>query len=184
MLALFDAHNPRFVRAYSALRTSLVFNRAAFKRRRWNEVPAWMAAKLAKAVKTLGPLGGSIPEDEGQNSVTNPTQFRLWPERTAAIKKYRPKPFVGRVIVFKRPTNLGGRYLDARLGWGEVVRGAIDVVQLGGSRHLDLFRAESDRLLVAQKLRNSIDEIVAFGHGENTLGGFSEHLREVPSEPG
>ena len=184
LLALFDSHNPRFVRAYSNLRTSLTFNRAAFMRRRWNEIPAWMAAKLAKAVKAMRPLGSSIPEDEGQSSITDPTRFRLWPARGRAIKKYRPKPFAGRVVVFKRPTNLGGRYLDARLGWGEVVRGEIDVVQLGVSKHLDLFKADSDRALVAQKLRNSIDEIVAFGHGENTLGGFSEHLREVPSQSG
>jgi amino acid adenylation domain-containing protein len=156
LLALFDAHNPHFVRAYSTLRTSLAFNRAAFRRKSWNEVPAWMATKLAKAVKTLGPQRDSVPDDEGQ--ITDPT--RRWPARSAAIKKYRPKPFAGRVLVFRRPTNLGGRYLDARMGWGEVVD-AIEVVPLNGSRHLDLFKAESDRVLVAQKLRNCIDEIVS-----------------------
>jgi len=167
LLALFDSHNPEFVRAYSAVRTSLAFNRAAFKRKSWNEVPGWVAEKIAKAaVKTLRSIPGSRPEDDGRNSVTDSkssTQFGLLPAHGAAIRKYRPKPFAGGMVVFRRPPRLGGRYLDETLGWRETVRGEIDVIELGPSRHLDLFKSDSDRNLVAQKLRKSIAEATANG---------------------
>jgi len=165
LLALFDSHNPEFVRAYSTVRTSLAFNRAAFSRKSWSQVPGWVAGKIAKAaVKTLRSFEVSLPAQEGRNPGADSrslTQFGLLPSHGAAIRRYRPKPFAGGVVVFKRPPRLGGRYLDASLGWGETVRGKIDVIQLGPSRHLDLFKSDSDRNLVAQKLRTSIAEVTA-----------------------
>jgi hypothetical protein len=75
------------------------------------------------------------------------------------VRKYRPKPYAGRLLLFKRHPELSGRYLDDLLGWGATVRGKIEVWQLETSDHLEIFKSESDRSRVAQKLRIIFDDV-------------------------
>ena len=163
LLTLFDTVNPYFMREYSALRRSLAYQTAALKQMRWSELPGWMAAKLTSLVAGRSGASESLPlGGESQNpteQVGSSAQFGLTTARITAARKYRPKPYTGRFLLFKRHRELGGRYLDARLGWGDAVRGKIEVCQLSTNDHLEIFKSEIDRTLVAQKLRSCFDEV-------------------------
>lgn len=161
LLTLFDAANPYFMRLYSPLRTSLAHNTAELKRLRWNEIPGWAAAKLAKLVAKASGTRSDPDEWDSAAEQAASAQFGLAPARTAEVKKYRPAPYTGRVLVFTSHRELGGRYLDERLGWGETVRGKIEAYQLDANKHLEIFKSDSDRALVAQMLRRNIDEVLA-----------------------
>ena len=165
LLTLFDTPNPYFMREYSALCMSVASNRAALKRLRWTEVPGWLAAKLnSLVVRKSSVRKGFRPDVKAKNSterVGSSSQFGLTTGRMIAARRYRPKPYAGRFLLFKPHHELGGRYRDARLGWGETVRGKIEVCQLGADEHLEIFKSELDRTLVAQKLRSAFDEVAA-----------------------
>jgi hypothetical protein len=78
---------------------------------------------------------------------------------------YRPAPYSGRVLLVKREGNLVGRYRDPNFGWGEVVRNEIEICRVNAIDHLEIFKPELDRVLVAQTLRKSIDKVVGESFG-------------------
>jgi thioesterase domain-containing protein len=51
---------------------------------------------------------------------------------------YRPKAYNGRVVLFRRSLRAIGKYLDWKLGWGGVITGELDVVEIEGG-HDDMF---------------------------------------------
>src|SRR5262249_8068599 len=53
-------------------------------------------------------------------------------------KRYRPRPYDGRVVLFRRSLRPISRYLDCKLGWGGVITGEFDVVEVRGD-HGDMF---------------------------------------------
>jgi hypothetical protein len=53
-------------------------------------------------------------------------------------RRYRPKPYNGRVILFRRSLRAISRYLDANLGWDSVITGEFDVIEIQGG-HEDMF---------------------------------------------
>jgi hypothetical protein len=54
----------------------------------------------------------------------------------------------------KRYQGLEGQYFDPQFGWGEVVKGGIDTCLVDAIEHLQIFKDEPDRELVAKKLRS------------------------------
>ena len=165
LLVIFDTVNPHYMRQYSAFHTRLAYHRAAVKGMRWSQVPHWTVAKVASllAKKTQGP-GHSIGAED-----PNPTsdqfefahRFGFSPVRIAASRKYRPTPYPGRVLLFKSHRYLSGRYSNPCLGWDRPVHGKIDVCQLSTNEHLEIFKSQSDRELVAEKLRQHFNEVAA-----------------------
>jgi hypothetical protein len=61
----------------------------------------------------------------------------------------------------KSHRQLGGRYRDTMLGWGDALSGEIEVCQISTSERLDLFKSERDGALVGMKLRHDFDEVAA-----------------------
>jgi thioesterase domain-containing protein len=198
LLALFDTINPYFMRAYSPLRRSLTFNRAKLKRLRWSEIPGWMTAKLAylAGTRTATSKAGTTGNN-GLASAIQPAgpQFRLAEERLAAARRYRPVRHDGRFILFKCHSDLGGRYADPELGWGEAVR-QVEVLQLGANKHIEIFKVVADRIIVAQALRHAFDEINATnakldrasdchsGWGGPSANGAHQHGRGCEDQDG
>jgi thioesterase domain-containing protein len=45
---------------------------------------------------------------------------------------YRPKPYHGRVLLFRRGFRAVSRHLDAKLGWSSVISGEFNVVEIQG----------------------------------------------------
>jgi len=81
--------------------------------------------------------------------------------RIEAARRYRPEPYPGRVLLFKRINDLSGRYRDPSFGWLGTVTGDFDLC-LVRSAHLDIFREEG-RNLIARKLAVRLTEAVADG---------------------
>ena len=163
LLVLFDTLNPHFMREYSHLRRSIAYHNAELKQMRWSDVPGWVAAKLFNRVTKKSPTKTAIPETPAPASTTDQYGFSSQhvEARIAAARLYRPRPYAGKLLVFTRHRELGGRYRDAWLGWNDTVHGEIEVCQLATREHLEIFKSDHDRTLVALKLRQAFDEVSA-----------------------
>lgn len=164
LLTLFDTRNPYFTQEYSAVRRTMAYKLAALNSLRWTEVPGRAAAALARLAATRFRAltnGSTDRHPDAKADLSIPPQYRIATARLAAVRNYRPMPYIGRLLLFTAFGRLGGRYRDARLGWGEVARGQFDVHYLAAHEHLEIFKADSDRTLIAGKLCNSIDEVIS-----------------------
>lgn len=149
LLVVVDVPNPYFMKEYSRFHRSLAYHRAALAEMRWHEIPRWAIGKCAAlAARKLHPLRSS----DGSGEIF---ELGAFPPRVEAARKYRPARYDGALLLFKSRQRLRGRYLNPQLGWGEVVRGKIEAVQLSAIDHIEIFKSELDRALVAQKLRES-----------------------------
>jgi thioesterase domain-containing protein len=86
--------------------------------------------------------------------------YRGFAPHVAAITKYRPTQYCGRVLLVLRRQGITRKFLIPNLGWGEVVRGKIETCLVNAAEHVEILKSELDRALVAQKLRSCIDEVV------------------------
>jgi len=71
-----------------------------------------------------------------------------------AAEAYRPKPYPGRVTVFKPRVNYSF-YPDAQMGWGDVVTGKLDVIELPVNPHAML--AEPYVRILADRLKEALE---------------------------
>ena len=53
-----------------------------------------------------------------------------------------------------------GRYRHPSFGWSAVVKGKVDVCKVSALDHNEIFKAESDRVAVAQDFNRLIDEVI------------------------
>jgi thioesterase domain-containing protein len=72
-----------------------------------------------------------------------------------ATRKYVPRAYTGRVLLFKRTRDLIGRYRKPDNGWGRVVRGGLEVYRIEGD-HFSLL-AEPGVQALAQKLAEAME---------------------------
>jgi hypothetical protein len=100
--------------------------------------------------------------------------------RMQAAREYRPAPYVGRFLLVKR-THMTGRYRHPSFGWSAVVRGKLDVCKVGSLDHNEIFKAESDRVAVAQALNLLIDEVIEESAGQPSSASHqNEEIAGVP----
>jgi thioesterase domain-containing protein len=76
--------------------------------------------------------------------------LRVWAANECAVKRYRCRPYTGRISLFKSPAR------ESR-AWSRLASGGLDEYELPAS-HAD-FVAESNVRLLAQKLRHAIEAI-------------------------
>jgi hypothetical protein len=96
-----------------------------------------------------------------------PFQFRndaVWMATQEAAANYRPEPYPGDVILIQADSELsaGGGIGDRphhTNGWGSLVQGNFEIVQLGSS-HVDIVSEESSPL-VAEALRSALRRALA-----------------------
>jgi thioesterase domain-containing protein len=151
LLILFDIGNPYFLREYSIIYQSFIYHRAALSLLPKRQILNYLTEKaVSSAAKIAEELAGLIRKRK--HRPLNQAGFAPFQPRIDAYRRYRPSPYPGRVLVFRRRPQLSGRYLDPKLGWGEVVLGKLEVFQLAASEHLDIFKSELDRTLIARKL--------------------------------
>jgi thioesterase domain-containing protein len=147
LLVIFDAPNPNF-----ACDDPM--------RMRWRELPGWISGKFRRLIAR------KTTNIRHAWSATNHGTFvpeRLAPlgARIAAALNYRPEPYPGKMLLVKRNCDFTerGRYLDSQFGWREVVKGEIEVCSLSADNHLEIFKAEHDRTLVARKLQSCFEQV-------------------------
>jgi thioesterase domain-containing protein len=147
LLVLFDTPNPNFACDDP-------------RRMRWRELPGWAAGKFGRLfIRQSTRLRRTwSATDHGALAFD---QFGPVPTRIAAALNYRPQPYSGRLLLFKRDCNFTdrGRYLDPQFGWGEVAMGEIDICLISAADHLGIFKGEVDRRLVADTLRTRFDQV-------------------------
>lgn len=164
LLVLFDTPNPHFMREYSDFWMSVTSYRSDLSKLQWNEIPGWVMDKFRR-LKEGKP--GWLP---WKWNIVNPTR-RLMDEfgplsaRVTAARKYRPAAYSGRCLLIKRDRELIGRYRDPHFGWSQVIEDEIEVCKVSATDHLEIFKSERDRMLVAQALRSSIDKVVGTSLG-------------------
>jgi thioesterase domain-containing protein len=158
LLVMFDTPNPHFMREYSHFWMSLASYRDDLNRLHWTEYPGWAIGKVRGLIDRKAPglrvrLGLSNGVSEKVNKL-GPLATRM-----QAARKYRPAPYSGRFLLVKR-TCMTGRYRHPSFGWSTVVKGKIDVCKVGSLDHNEIFKAESDRVAVAQALNLLVDEVI------------------------
>ena len=163
LLVLFDAPNPYFMREYSDFWMSVNSYRSDLSVMQWREIPGWIIDKV-RGLKERRPRW--LRTSKGENRTRSILDgLKSSTVRILAARKYRPAPYSGRVLLVKREVNLVGRYRDPNFGWGEVVHNEIEICRVNAVDHLEIFKPELDRALVAQTLRKSIDKVVGESFG-------------------
>jgi acyl-CoA synthetase (AMP-forming)/AMP-acid ligase II/thioesterase domain-containing protein/aryl carrier-like protein len=145
LLVLFDAVNPGRLDKLSVIHAIFVqadelcrkiwFHLCWITQLEFGEVPAYFLARLKNVWHTL-------TRRTGPARVT--TEFfrqvflRQPPNMYLMGRRYRPKSYDGRVVLVRRSLRAISKYLDWKLGWGDVIAGEFDVVEIEGG-HGDMF---------------------------------------------
>ena len=172
MLVLFDTPNFFLLPQYSGIQGFLFANLIRLERTLWGDIPGWLRFKkftIRQSVRLKHVLSGTnsdVPPEGLPPWKTN--QFDPAPARAAAVLKYRPAPYSGRVLLFKRHRGINSqwRHLGENYGWDEMVRGGFEVCLFGAASHPEMFESEADRALVAQRLRRCFDDVDARSAGQ------------------
>lgn len=163
LLVLFDTPNPYFMREYSDFWMCVTSYRTDLNKLRWSEIPGWAVEKVRR-LKERKPSWLSWGSNGANRTRSLIDHFSSSSVRQTAARRYRPAPYAGRVLLVKCVRNLVGRYRDPNFGWTNVVQGTMEVCKVSASDHLEIFKSELDRMLVARTLRKSISEVL----GEST----------------
>jgi phthiocerol/phenolphthiocerol synthesis type-I polyketide synthase E len=156
LLVLFDVHNPHYMREYSAFRLRLNSYRDDLHQLRALQIPGWVATKFRDLIlEESSWLRRGSPEQKGS------LELDLLEARIQMARKYYPLVYYGKVLLFKRHRELTGCYRDPQFGWGDTIRGDLELCQLNAIDHLEIFKSEFERILVARKLRAALDKVVA-----------------------
>jgi thioesterase domain-containing protein len=155
-LVLFDTPNPYYMREYSAFWLSLNSYRDDLHRLKISEIPGWAVMKFKRLIfkRTSSLEHGSLPVHGGRDHM-GPSEIRI-----EAARKYRPAPYEGSVLLFRRYRELTGRYLDPQFGWGIAIRGDLDICQSIALDHLEIFKSELDRVTIARMLREHFNQVL------------------------
>lgn len=114
--------------------------------RRARRGPRPLAAFLSNRAIVRRFFGGPPPRpaergNPAQDASFAPEQYDEWLlgylEEAAA--EYQPRAYTGPVTLFRSSQEPAGRFLDPRMGWGEFVKGALDVVVIEGD-HFSIFQ--------------------------------------------
>jgi oxalate---CoA ligase len=136
LLVLFDAVNPGRLDKLSAMQRIFVqadenyrkvwFHLRSMTRLKFGDAPAYLLERLKNVWLTL--------------------TRRTWLSRARARfvrphdppdmhflgMRYRPRPYHGQVLLFRRSLRAVSRHLDAKLSWGSVIIGEFNVVEIQG----------------------------------------------------
>jgi thioesterase domain-containing protein/acyl carrier protein len=145
LLVMFDAVNPGrlddlsishavFVRADEFFR-KIWFHLRSMTRLEFGDLPDYFLERVRNFWHTLTRRTWAA---QIGTKVIRPVLRSKLPNIYFVAKRYRPKPYPGRVLLFRRGLRPISRYLDWRLGWGGVIKGPVDVVEVEGG-HSDMF---------------------------------------------
>jgi thioesterase domain-containing protein len=150
LLALFDAANPAAAQApFDLIKRTKSISRAAVARGPADGPPllAYVSRQLVRRAVGWADQIGIRPRFGDAGLIHD-----------LALRHYRPAPYAGRTILFRRGTDLVGRYRENELGWDGLIRD-LEVHVIPGD-HRQIF-AEPQVQLVATRLAAAIGAIDA-----------------------
>lgn len=182
LVALLDTYN--FSRALevsfaSFLREKIKFHLGNFVRLRPREMVRYLGEKIRIArdgelANLLTSRPGSAPASgEGVARAESGIEASVQAINDAAADRYLPKPYAGRIALFKPQVNYKF-YPDPKMGWGDVVQGGLDIVELPVNPHAML--VEPYVGLLAEQLKKRV--------ARDTTGASPKHKQPAtPSGP-
>lgn len=182
LVALLDTYN--FSRALkvsfaSFLREKIKFHLGNFLRLRPREMVRYLGEKIRIArdgelANLLTSRPGSAPgPGEGVARAESGIEASVQAINDAAADSYLPKPYGGRIALFKPQVNYKF-YPDPKMGWGDLVQGGLDIVELPVNPHAML--VEPYVGMLAEQLMKRI------APGAAGPGGFSV-IPHTPAAP-
>jgi thioesterase domain-containing protein/acyl carrier protein len=145
LLVLFDSVNPARLDGLSVMQAIFVqadefcrkiwFHLRSMTRLKFGDLPAYFLKRLKNVWHTL--TRRTWPARASMEFLRLVLRRDL-PNMHLMGRRYRPKPYNGRVVLFRRSRCAISRYLDAKLGWGRLIAGEFDVVEVQ-SEHDDMF---------------------------------------------
>ena len=101
-----------------------------------------------------------------------------------AAARYNPRPYVGRMVLFRSNERLLRRQSDAPMGWGDLVTGEVRVYDLTGAHH-DMF-LEPNVAITARPLSDELRQAQGKTADAEPMTRLSENppvIRPVTDRP-
>jgi thioesterase domain-containing protein len=159
LLGLFDTYN--FTRIHRSTPLSFLWQKSGFhagnlRRLPWKDWPGYFSFKMRVArdgeLSSIWKLlGGRANRNESLS-----TEVTLQEYNNRANECYLPKPYAGQLTVFKPKKNYDFMP-DPQMGWGDIVEGGLEIVELPVNPHAML--AEPFVKLLAGELRYRLSHI-------------------------
>jgi amino acid adenylation domain-containing protein len=104
---------------------------------RWPALVRWKLRTCNKRLKRLLSRRGGIssemdPEFWQDMAGYSSEERRLWQTHVRAFANYQPKPYAGRLVLFRSPSHLLFSSFDRQYGWGEFCQGGVQVQSIPG----------------------------------------------------
>ena len=165
MVVLFDTNSPPYLRSFQGLKALPI--RIYFRGQKLLYfLGNYRQVGLRKVLKMLTSRLPSIPEgwmrSFSRNTSRNAkreTVEHLQPanHQYRITEDYVPKPYEGRVLLFRSELHQTGRFRDPTMGWGELVRGGLKLRELPGD-HQAMFNGPVVHLM-SDSLAEQLDEL-------------------------
>ena len=135
---------------------TLHFYHEQLHRLRLSEFPGWVVETCKDVAIKHSRRLLRILDNKTSADAFDPSEARI-----AVAGRYRPAPYPGDVLLVKRCREvLVGRYRDPQYGWGDTIKGKLEICEVNSVEHLDLFKSASDRELVVKSLRTHLSDTV------------------------
>jgi thioesterase domain-containing protein len=165
LVALLDTYNFTLVEhrgRFAYLRQRVMFHLSNLVHLRLSNWPDYLSNKLRVAKDgELFSFWRALGRQSGKNSAASslpPIKASLQEVNDAAAAAYHPQPYPGRVTVFRPKINYDF-YPDPQLGWGDLVRGGLEIVELPVNPHAMLI--EPYVQVLAERLKEAMrDQLI------------------------
>jgi thioesterase domain-containing protein/acyl carrier protein len=177
LLVLFDAVNPGRLDKLSATHRVFVqadencrkiwFHLGSMTGLKFGAMPAYSLERLKAIYHTIT---RRTRLSRGVRKFVRP--LLLYDLVNMAVMRYRPKTYSGRVLLFRRSLRPISKYLDETLGWGGLIAGELNVVEIRGG-HSDMLcepQVQDTAAKLAAYLRAAVPSRKAASYGDRGQG--------------
>ena len=156
-LGMFDTHNPAIpARKYGLRERLAVFWKQSHGQSLPNRI-GQLASRIREGIRTNRSVRDELKAARASGpaeAFSDLRRVQVREENWQAMKAYRPRPFKGRVTLFKS-SHVNDKFeRPADYGWSEIAVSGLDIIPVSG-HHLDLFNPDNIGTL-AEALTNSL----------------------------
>lgn len=161
LLAVLDTYSPTFKSEIPPASYQLKIHKYNLSRLTFRDKIIYILERVWWKIEDfIAKIADKLPWETGRKTKELPEHLqRIEDANRQAIHNYKPQVYPGRLTLLRaleRPTR---KYFDPLLGWGELVAGGVEIVEVPG-HHKTLILEPRVRIL-AQKLRECIDKAEA-----------------------
>ncbi len=159
LLAVFDTYSPTFKSEVPPASYQVGIHQYNLSRLKLRDKLTYISERVWWKVESLiEKIAGKLHLETGRETDELPEHFqRVEDANRQAVNAYKPQVYPGRITLLRaieRPTR---KYFDPLMGWGELVAGGVEIVEVPG-HHKTLILEPRVRIL-AERLRECIDKV-------------------------